>query len=93
MAGFEGQVTVDGGIGTIINQDNGRIQGQVYGVVLSGGGRIENAGIISASPLPQGGQAPVGVVLTAQADEDGRITSLVNTGSVSGFIGVSASGR
>ena len=93
MAGFEGQATVDGGIGTIINQDNGRIQGQVYGVVLSGGGRIENAGIISASPLPQGGQAPVGVVLTAQADEDGRIASLVNTGSVSGFIGVSASGR
>lgn len=60
-------------IGTIVNEPGGQISGARYGVILAGGGTIDNAGAI------EGGTT--GVVLVSQnfADKTGNLT---NSGTI-----------
>lgn len=75
------------GIGTLVNAQSGLVEGQVFGVLLSGGGTIDNAGIIRstgnfnpATPTI----SPFGVVLTATANQPGRTATVNNSGTISG---------
>lgn len=76
------------GVGAIINSESGLIEGQLFGALLSGGGTIDNAGIIRSTgqfnPLTPT-VSPFGVILTARAEQPGRIATLNNSGTVSGF--------
>ena len=63
---------------------------------MQGGGTIENQGTIRAygqfNPATPAAQTPIGVVMTATPDQQGRSATLTNDGLVQGFIGVVATG-
>jgi len=84
------------GIGTIVNNGEGSIEGQTFGAVLSGGGTIENHGAIRATgqynPTIPGAQTPIGIILGATPEQEGRSATLTNEGLVQGFLGVVAAG-
>jgi fibronectin-binding autotransporter adhesin len=84
------------GIGSIVNSEDGLIEGQAIGAVLQGGGTIENQGTIRAygqfNPATPAAQTPIGVLMTATPDQQGRSATLTNDGLVQGFIGVVATG-
>ncbi|WP_447952631.1 autotransporter domain-containing protein [Sphingopyxis chilensis] len=85
------------GIGTITNIDTGIIEGQTFGVILQGGGTIDNdGGTIRATgqfnPAIPGAQAPIGIVMNATPEQVGRSATLNNEGVVLGLIGVLAGG-
>ena len=78
------------GVGSISNTEDGLIEGQLYGVLLGGGGTIDNAGTIRSTGAPASGVNPFGVILTANAQQSGRIATLDNSGRIEGFLGVLA---
>lgn len=84
------------GIGTIVNNGEGVIEGQTFGVILSGGGTIENGGIIRTTgqfnPAIPGAQTPIAIVMGATPAQEGRSATLTNTGLVQGFLGIVATG-
>lgn len=81
------------GVGTITNTADGYIFGQTRGVLISGGGKIENAGIIATNQtFTPVFPAPIAVILTATDAQVGRAATLENSGEISGFIGVVAAG-
>ena len=83
------------GVGSIVNDDDGLIEGQTFGVVLQGGGTIENDGMIRSTggfnPATPG-VTPFGIVMGATEDQEGRSATLDNDGVVLGFLGVLAGG-
>ncbi len=84
------------GVGSIVNNSDGVIEGQTFGVVLSGGGTIENSGIIRTTgqfnPAIPGAQTPIAIVMGATPAQEGRSATLTNTGLVQGFLGIVATG-
>ena len=83
------------GIGTVTNSEDGLIEGQMFGVAVQGGGTIDNAGIIRSMGNPNPATpnvSPFGVILNAVAGQTGRIGTLNNNGTVSGFLGVLVGG-
>lgn len=83
------------GIGSIVNTEDGLIQGQTFGVVLQGGGTIENDGMIRSTGVFNPGTpgvTPIGVVMGASEAQEGRSATLDNNGVVLGFLGVVAGG-
>src|SRR5690606_32395456 len=94
LAEFPGAIREDvTSIGSVTNTEGGLIEGQFFGVVVAGGGTIDNAGTIrstgGANPnFP--GQSPFAVVMTASAEQSGRQATLDNSGTVDGFLGVLA---
>ncbi|MBB6425178.1 autotransporter domain-containing protein [Sphingopyxis sp. JAI128] len=85
------------GVGTVTNIDTGIIEGQTFGVVLQGGGTINNeGGRIQATgqfnPAIPGAQVPFGIVMGATPEQTGRSATLNNEGVVLGFFGVLAGG-
>ncbi|MDO9363590.1 MAG: hypothetical protein Q7T60_11735, partial [Sphingopyxis sp.] len=83
------------GIGSVENSEGGLIEGQFFGVAIQGGGTIENAGTIRSlgNPNPANPNvSPFGVILNAVAGQTGRIGTLNNSGSVSGFLGLLVGG-
>ncbi|ALJ15874.1 autotransporter domain-containing protein [Sphingopyxis macrogoltabida] len=92
---FPGAIDPDAtGIGSIVNDEDGTIEGQTFGIVLSGGGTIENDGLIRSTGAfnPATGVTPIGIVLGATPEQEGRVATLDNDGVVLGFIGVLAGG-
>ena len=83
MFAFEDQDTsAMTGIGTVTNLLGGTIQGQRFGVILSGGGNIDNSGMIQGN---DGG----GVLIQARSDVDlGKIGTVTNSGTGSILGGV-----
>lgn len=83
------------GIGTITNSPGGLIEGQMFGVVVQGGGTIDNAGTIRSTGTfnpANPNVSPFGVILNATADQTGRVGTLNNSGVIEGFLGVLAGG-
>ncbi len=83
------------GIGSVTNSPGGLIEGQMFGVVVQGGGTIDNAGIIRSTGNPNPatpGVSPFGIILTASPDQVGRTATVNNSGTVSGFLGILAGG-
>lgn len=81
------------GVGSVINSEGGVIYGATRGVLISGGGTIENAGLISANQTPTPTfPAPIAIILSANPTQLGRTASIENSGEISGFIGVIAAG-
>jgi len=84
------------GIGSIVNDAEGLIEGPVFGVVLSGGGTIENHGTIRSTgqfnPAAPPTATPFGIVMTATPEQEGRGATLTNDGLIQGFFGVLAGG-
>lgn len=81
------------GVGSVTNSESGLIEGQLFGVLLSGGGTIDNAGTIRSTGGPNTGiqgVSPFGVIMTANAEQTGRIATLNNSGTITGFLGVLA---
>lgn len=81
------------GIGSITNTDTGLIEGQLFGALLSGGGTIDNDGIIRSTGTfdpATPNVAPIGVILTANASQPDRTATLNNSGTISGFLGILA---
>ncbi|WP_338243391.1 autotransporter domain-containing protein [Aurantiacibacter hainanensis] len=94
MAGYPERIE-DGvtGIGSITNGADGTIEGGVFGVLLSGGGTIDNAGTIrSLNQQAAPGTSPFGVILSATAGQEGREATLNNSGSISGLLGTLVQG-
>jgi fibronectin-binding autotransporter adhesin len=93
---FPGAIAADvTGVGTITNNDGGVIEGQVFGAVLQGGGTVTNMGTIRSlgNPNPATpGVSPFGLILGATTEQTGRVATVVNTGTISGFLGVLAGG-
>lgn len=81
------------GIGTVTNSATGLIEGQLFGVLLSGGGTIDNAGTIRSTgnfnPATPS-VSPFGVILTANANQPGRTATVNNSGTIGGFLGLLA---
>lgn len=83
------------GIGSVTNAPGGLIEGQMFGVVVQGGGTVDNAGTIRSTGMfnpANPNVSPFGVILGANADQTGRIGTLNNSGTVQGFLGVLAGG-
>lgn len=81
------------GVGSVVNTEGGVIYGATRGVLISGGGTIDNAGLITANDTPVGGfPAPIAIILTANSAQEGRTATVDNSGEISGFIGVVAAG-
>ncbi|AJA09115.1 Putative secreted protein [Sphingopyxis fribergensis] len=81
------------GIGSVTNTQSGLIEGQLFGVLLSGGGTIDNEGIIRSTGTfnpATPNVSPFGVILTANANQPGRTATLNNSGTISGFLGLLA---
>jgi autotransporter-associated beta strand protein len=78
------------GVGTLTNTQDGLIEGQLYGVLLSGGGTIDNDGTIRSFGAPVQNVTPFGIILTANEAQTGREATVNNTGTVSGLIAVLA---
>ncbi|GAA4762717.1 autotransporter-associated beta strand repeat-containing protein [Novosphingobium ginsenosidimutans] len=82
------------GIGSVTNQAGGTIRGSRFGIILSGGGSIENAGNIiggdtnSANLNGLGG----GILIQGQNGFPDKLASVNNAGSISGGNGVSFGG-
>ncbi len=81
------------GVGSLTNSLTGMVEGQLFGVLLSGGGTIDNEGTIRSTgnfnPATPN-VSPFGVILTANANQPGRIATLNNSGTVTGFLGLLA---
>ncbi|WP_118857857.1 hypothetical protein [Sphingomonas mesophila] len=79
MFSFEGQdlsgFTV---IGTVTNLASGVIEGNRFGIILSNGGTVENAGAISG--------ASSGIVIQAQSFDPGRAGLVTNSGTINGAV-------
>lgn len=74
MFAYNGQDTSGStGIGTVTNLAGGVIEGNRFGVILSGGGRIDNAGTIS-------GLTNSGVLI--QGSGAGKVGTLINSGTI-----------
>jgi fibronectin-binding autotransporter adhesin len=94
IAAFPDQEPVDGGIGSITNLAGGLIEGGVYGALLSGGGTIDNAGTIrSLNQQAAPGTAPFGVIVSATNEQAGRAATVNNSGTITGSIGMLATGN
>jgi outer membrane autotransporter protein len=81
------------GIGSITNSETGLIEGQLFGALLSGGGTIDNDGIIRSTGVfnPQTPNvSPFGVILTANESQEGRTATVTNSGTIGGFLGLLA---
>jgi autotransporter-associated beta strand protein len=81
------------GIGSLTNSQTGLIEGQLFGVLLSGGGTIDNAGTIRSTGTfnpATPNVSPFGIILTANASQPDRIATLNNSGTVTGFLGLLA---
>lgn len=81
------------GIGSVTNSQSGLIEGQLFGVLLSGGGTIDNAGTIRSTGTfnpATPNVSPFGVILTANANQPGRTATLNNSGTIGGFLGLLA---
>lgn len=80
------------GVGAIDNAASGIIRGGQFGAVLSGGGTVDNAGLIESlnqAPPP----APnVGLAVNGTTEQEGRIADVNNTGTIRGLIGMTATG-
>ncbi|MGS1018338.1 autotransporter domain-containing protein [Allosphingosinicella humi] len=81
MYAYVGQdMTGETGIGTVTNAAEGTISGERFGVILSGGGVIENAGTI---------EGKVGAVLIqASPGEVGKTATVTNSGTMTGGLAV-----
>lgn len=75
------------GIGSLTNVQGGIVEGQLFGVLLSGGGTIDNAGTIRSTggfnPATPNA-SPFGIILTANANQPGREATVNNSGTISG---------
>lgn len=81
------------GIGSLVNGAGGVIEGGGFGVLLSGGGTIDNAGTIrSLNQQTAPGSSPFGVILSATEGQEGREATLTNSGSISGLLGMLVQG-
>jgi len=83
------------GVGSITNNDGGVIEGQMFGAVLQGGGTVTNMGTIRSTGNPNPATpnvSPFGLILGATTEQTGRAATVVNTGNISGFLGVLAGG-
>lgn len=83
------------GIGSVDNAESGLIEGEMFGVIVAGGGTIDNAGTIRSTGLPNPstpGVSPFGVIMTAGPEQVGRETTLNNSGTVEGLLGILAAG-
>ncbi|RYD45072.1 MAG: autotransporter domain-containing protein [Sphingomonadales bacterium] len=81
------------GIGSVTNTQSGLIEGQLFGVLLSGGGTIDNEGTIRSTGTfnpATPNVSPFGVILTANANQPGRTATVNNSGTISGFLGLLA---
>jgi uncharacterized protein with beta-barrel porin domain len=80
-------------IGSVTNLAGGIIEGNRFGIILSNGGTVSNAGTItgfSGAPAQNTG----GVHLQAQPDDPGRVGSVTNSGTINGgvsFFGLASS--
>ncbi|MCW0198169.1 autotransporter domain-containing protein [Sphingopyxis sp.] len=82
------------GIGSIVNDEDGTIEGQTFGILLQGGGTIENDGLVRSTGgfNPAAGTTPIGIVMGASEAQEGRSATLDNNGVVLGLLGVVAGG-
>jgi autotransporter-associated beta strand protein len=81
------------GIGSVTNTGSGLIEGQLFGVLLSGGGTIDNAGTIRSTGTfnpATPNVSPFGVILTANANQPDRTATVNNSGTIGGFLGLLA---
>lgn len=91
MFAYDGQNTSgQTGIGTVTNQTGGTIFGARFGVGLSGGGTVNNAGTILTSDFSAGSTDGLGagILFQATSSELGKIGTLSNSGSISGGHGI-----
>lgn len=77
------------GVGSLTNSLTGMVEGQLFGVLLSGGGTIDNAGTIRSTgnfnpSTPN--VSPFGVILTANASQPDRAATVNNSGTISGVL-------
>ncbi|WP_432769838.1 MAG: autotransporter domain-containing protein [Sphingopyxis sp.] len=89
----EATSTTATGVGTVTNTATGLIEGQLFGILLSGGGTIDNAGTVRSTGTfnpATPNVSPFGVILTANANQPGRTATLNNSGTISGFLGILA---
>lgn len=89
----EATSTTATGVGTVTNTETGLIEGQLFGVLLSGGGTIDNDGIIRSTGTfnpATPNVSPFGVIMGANANQPNRTATLNNSGTVSGFLGLLA---
>lgn len=92
MFAFNGQNTSgQASIGTVTNQAGGTITGATRGVVLTGGGVVDNAGTITGG-AGAGDGSNSAVIIQAQAAETGKTGSITNSGTLSGWRGVFMAG-
>jgi autotransporter-associated beta strand protein len=83
------------GIGSLTNSETGLIEGQLFGALLQGGGTIDNAGIIRSTGAPNPAMpnvSPFGLIVGANASQEGRSATVNNSGTISGFLGLLAGG-
>lgn len=83
------------GIGTVTNQAGGTIKGNRFGIILSGGGVIQNAGSIIGPNNSTGTLNGFGggILIQAQATEPGKTGTITNSGAITGGSGVSFGDR
>ena len=78
MFAYDGQSTSGfTSIGTVTNLAGGTIEGNRFGVILSSGGTIANAGTITGT----------GGAIVIQSLDAGKIGTITNTGSINGSVG------
>src|SRR5690606_18100053 len=69
--------------GSVVNAEGGEIEGTRFGIILSGGGAVENAGDITGG---DGGMFLQGTAINTDPGEDrsGLTASVVNNGTITG---------
>ena len=94
MYAFDGQDTSgQTSIGTIVNQVGGVIEGNRNGIILTGGGVIENAGTIRGPLHPSGfSDGATGVLIQDVTGGTGKTGTITNTGLITGGSGVEIGG-
>lgn len=82
------------GIGTLVNQLGGTISGNRFGVILSGGGSIDNAGSIIGATFNNNAIRGIAsaVVIQSGAAEGIKTALVTNSGLLQGGVGVSFAG-